>query len=208
MWGRNEAGGVIPVAPQPEPPSFERRVRRRGLAWIRKKRLSLDGAVPEGVAIPDYWRECLGELHRAYRGICAYVCVYIEPIAGQPSVDHFVAKSRRLDQAYEWANYRLACSRMNSRKREFDDVLDPFSLASGTFQLEFGSGKIFPNPDLPPDARALAERTIERLGLDDAECRKLRVEYFTEYAGGHISEDYLHRRCPFVYEEADRQGLL
>lgn len=178
------------------------------MAWIRRKRLSPNADLPDGVKIPDYWRECLDDLHVAYRGVCAYICVHIEKVTGQPSVDHFVAKSRKLALAYEWRNYRLACSRMNARKREFDDVLDPFSLASGTFRLEFGTGKIFPDPDLRADEKALAERTIERLGLDDPDCRSLRMKWFTDYIGRHISADYLRRHSPFVWLEAERQGLL
>lgn len=158
--------------------------------------------------LPSYWRACLDDLHAAYDGICAYVCVYIEKITGQPSVDHFVAKSGKLSLAYEWANYRLACARMNSRKREFDDVLDPMELAPQTFYLEFVTGKIYANPHLAVDIRAAADQTIARLGLDDPDCRHLRMSYFNEYLDKNISETFLRKRCPFVWLEARRQGLL
>lgn len=50
--------------------------------------------------------------------------------------------------------------------------------------------------------------TIDRLQLDDPECRRIRADWFSEYVAGHISEDYLKRRNPLVWQEAKRQGLL
>jgi uncharacterized protein (TIGR02646 family) len=205
-----EAGldAVIPVKPQPAPPEFDAKVRQPGQRWLQDAGLPVSGSVPEGIQLRPYWRECFDELHRAYGGICAYVSVYIDRVAGTPTVEHFVAKSAALEAAYEWSNYRLACAKMNSRKRAFDDVLDPFELAEGTFVLELVSMKIAPNPALSPPDRERAQATIDRLGLDDAECRRVRAEYFDEHRAGHIDEDYLRRKCPFVWHEIQRQGAL
>lgn len=209
MSARSGGGGVIPVAPKPEPPQFDRRVRRPGLAWMKKKRINLEADVATiKESLPPYWRKCLDDLHAAYGGICAYVCVYIEKITGQASVDHFIAKSGKLSLAYEWDNYRLACARMNSRKRAFDDVLDPMTLAPETFYLEFLTGRVYPNPDLHAGTKAAADKTIARFGLDDPDCRDLRMKYFDDYLNKDISEVYFRKRCPFVWFEAKRQGLL
>lgn len=199
---------VIPVAPRPEPPDFEAKVRRPAREWLLKKGLPTSGPVPEEVELHPYWRACLDELHGAYRGVCAYVSVYIEKVTGSRSVDHFVAKSAAIEDAYEWSNYRLACGIMNSRKRDFTDVLDPFELAEGTFELDLVSGRISPSASLDPEKKQKAQATIERLGLDACECRELRTKYFTEYLEGHISAHYLERHCPFVWLEVCRQTAL
>jgi len=123
-------------------------------------------------------------------------------------VEHFVAKSRDLGLAYEWSNYRLACGKMNSRKRDFSDVLDPFLLAEGTFHLDLATGSIYANPSLGAAAMQDACDTIMRLSLDDAECRKARTDCYDSYIQGHISSSYLKKENPFVWKEAERQGLL
>jgi uncharacterized protein (TIGR02646 family) len=197
---------VIPVEERDPPPEFEAKVREPGLRWLAERGLPLAGPVPDGVTLSPFWRECLDDLHREYRGVCAYVSVYIEKVTGSRSVDHFVAKSSAIEAAYEWSNYRLACGKMNSRKRDFSDVLDPFGLEANTFILDLVSLAITPSPALPQVQKDRAMQTIERLGLDDPECRALRAEYFTDYVKGDISAEYLERRCPFVWSEVVRQG--
>ena len=199
---------MIHVEPQPEPADFESKVRRRGLAYLRRKKIPLDRLLPAGTEFEPYWRECLDELHAEYRGICAYLAVFIERVIGGASVDHFVAKSKRPDLIYEWSNYRLACSVMNSRKREYEDVLDPFEIENGWFRLEPASGRIYPNPELGDPEKAAVQRTIDRLGLDDSGNREIRARRFYEYCTGGCDSNFLRRYSPFVYFEAVRNGLL
>ncbi|MDX9720606.1 MAG: hypothetical protein RBU37_07655 [Myxococcota bacterium] len=170
--------------------------------------------LPKGTKLQPYWRACLDDLHSSYEGVCAYLCVYIERALGATSTDHFVAKSRDVSQAYEWSNYRLACNAMNGRKGNFDAVLDPFNLSIDTFRLELVTGHIYPNPQLAPAEEQRAAETIRRLGLDDGVCRELRSRRFTEYLllrglTSNPEPQQLLRRCaPFIWYEADRQGLL
>jgi uncharacterized protein (TIGR02646 family) len=200
---------MIPVQSQPEPDFFDAEVRIKGLAHLKAKGYALAQPLPNGAAIASYWRgDCLTALHRAYGGVCAYLCVFVERCTGGMSVDHFVAKSALAGLAYEWSNYRLACSIMNSRKREFDDVLDPFELASGWFHLELITGHVFPNPALEVTAFARVAQTIERLGLDEPLCREMRVRWLDEYLTKAVTEDFLRRKSPFVWAETHRQGLL
>ncbi|MBK9372739.1 MAG: hypothetical protein IPN03_03135 [Holophagales bacterium] len=199
---------MIPVALQPEPEGFDEKVRQKGSSWLRGKGLSASSTLPDGESLQSYWRACLDDLHHAYKGVCAYLSVYIERVLGAGTVDHFVPKSRSLGLAYEWRNYRLACSRMNSRKRDYETVLDPFDLDESPFHLELVTGKIYPKPFLPPALTASALATIERLGLDDADCREMRTRHFDECWRGDVSPAYLSRVSPFVYQEARRQGLL
>jgi uncharacterized protein (TIGR02646 family) len=199
---------VIPVVPAPEPPGFDAAVRKPGGAWLKKRGLPINGPLPSGAKPDPLWRLYLPQLHSSYHGICAYVAVDIPLVTGQPSADHFVAKSRDAALIYEWRNYRLACSKMNSRKRDFADVFDPFEIAHETFHLDLVSGAIRPNPQLDQTADQLAWLTIERLDLDDAECRRLRASWYSEYLESHISEDYMRRKSPFVWSEAVRQNAL
>lgn len=200
---------MIPVQEQPEPETFDAKVRVKGLAYLRKKGYTLDDPLPAGADIDPYWRgECLSQLHKAYGGVCAYLCVFVERCTGGMSVDHFVAKSAQAGLSYEWSNYRLASSTMNSRKREYNDVLDPFALASDLFRLELSTGHIYPNPQLEAHPMRMVEETIERLGLDDGICRDMRTRWYQEYLEEPLPSDYLRKKSPFVWYEAKRQGLL
>lgn len=199
---------MIPVKRRRAPAGFNEKVLRPGRRWLKQNRLPASGQVPEGVQLEPFWHACLDDLHRKYGGICAYVCIYIEKVTGARSVDHFVAKSSAIEQAYRWSNYRLACHKMNARKGAFDDVLDPFVVQEGTFVLNLFDGSIKPRPGLDAALRQRAEDTIQRLGLDDEECRSVRRGYFTDYITREISLDYLRRRCPFVWQEVMRQKAL
>lgn len=202
---------MIPVEPKPEPaPKFDELVRAPGAAWLAASGLDLDQPAPTGTEFPPFWRKCLPELHASYDGVCAYLCIHFEGATGAGSTDHFVAKSKKARLAYEWSNYRLACLAMNSRKRAFDDVLDPFSMKSETFYLELVTGMIFPNPSLPEEEKDRARATIDRLRLDDGGCREMRARHFREYLEqqGEVAANFLRRRSPFVWYEARRQGLL
>lgn len=199
---------MIPVSAQPEPASFDANVRQKGLAYLKRKGLDPSMPLPPKTTLKAYWRNCLDDLHDSYQGICAYLCVFIERVTGGCSVDHFIAKSTRADLAYEWSNYRLACSIMNSRKLDYDDVLDPFTVGKDWFRLEFVSGSIYPNPDLTTEQRLAVQGTIERLGLDDAGNREMRARHYQGYREDHYDASHLKKQSPFVWQEAERQGLL
>ena len=199
---------MIPVAAQHEPADFDAKVRKKGLAHLAKKGFALNQPLPPKADIEPYWRDCLTDLHQAYGGICAYIGVFFERVMGGGSVDHFIAKSTNAGLAYEWSNYRLACSTMNSRKREYSDVLDPFLLAPDLFRLQLSTGHIYPNPHLAPQPMRIVEETIERLGLDDPQCRELRARWYQDYLEHGLPADYLKQKSPFVWYEANRQGLL
>ena len=205
---------MMPIQRKAEPAGFDAAVRKPGQKWLAKHAIARTQRLRADAVIEPYWRACLDDLHRSYDGICAYLCIYIERVMGAASTDHFVAKSRIAGLAYEWTNYRLSCTAMNARKRDFDTVMDPFTLQPGTFRLELVSGRIYPAPKLSAPRRRAAQRTIERLGLDDAGCRELRARRFSDYLelrGGErnrAAEAQLQRYAPFLYEEARRQKLL
>lgn len=199
---------MIPVAAKPEPAAFDAAVRQKGLAHLILGDFPLNLPLSPNADIEPYWRACLTDLHQAYGGVCAYLCVFFERVMGGGSVDHFIAKSANAGLAYEWDNYRLACSTMNSRKREYSDVLDPFFLAPDLFRLQLSTGHIYPNPGLAALPMNLVEQTIERLGLDEPLCRELRARWYQDYLEHRLPSVYLKSKSPFVWAEADRQGLL
>ena len=81
-----------------------------------------------------------------------------------------VPKSTAWNQAYEWDNYRLACSLMNSRKGDAASVLDPFDVEDGWFVLELVAFQVLPAHGLADPTAAAVEDTIDRLRLNDEEC--------------------------------------
>ena len=200
---------MIPVAPAPEPATFDEMVRQPGRRAICELADELPGSkddIPPD-RFPPYWRRSLGELLKRYDRICSYLCLYIPRAAGAPSTDHMVAKSMRWDQVYEWSNYRLACSLMNARKGTAS-VLDPFEIEEGWFALELVDFQVVPGEGLPHDVANRVSETIERLRLSDRICCDARAEYAENYWAKRISLDYLARHAPFVMKELRRHGRL
>lgn len=199
---------MIHVDPQPEPASFDVDVRQKGNAWLVKNGFDHTLPLPSGTHPPAYWRACLDDLYSSYNQCCAYLSVFFERTTGGATADHFIAKTQRADLIYEWKNYRLASSIMNSRKRVYEDVLDPFEIETGWFQLELVSGRIFPNPQIQQDTKNAVQATINRLGLDDPRNREMRARHYQEFTKELYTEAFLKIRSPFVWHEANRQNLL
>jgi hypothetical protein len=213
---------MIHVEPAPTPAEFDEAVRQPGLRALAemvgepppvprkagrpyKKIADTREQIPSD-RLPPYWTRCLDQLMAAYHEICAYSCFRIHPVTGSRSVDHMAPRSRAWNRAYEWANYRLACSLMNARKRDFGDVLDPFEVQDGWFVLELVGFQVLPAPGLDAAARQQVEDTIARLGLNDF--RALRAERAEDYWSGDVSLAILTRESPFVARELRRQGRL
>ena len=210
---------MIPVKPAPEPPDFDRTVRQPGLRAIaemvgeasqRRAGKPFDQVadardVIPAARFPSYWRDALEDLQAAYDRVCAYLCVRIST---DPSVDHYVAKSRRWDLVYEWSNYRVACAAMNSYKGEYEDVLNPFELQDGWFALELVEFQVVPGAGLADGDADLVQATIRRLHLNVPRFCRIRAEYAEARWNGEITADYLTRHSPFVARELRRQGRM
>lgn len=211
---------MIRVEPRPEPSDFDDKVRSPGLRAIaemsgqpaesrpgRKRKVR---EVIESKDLPDYWTCCLDDLHTAYGGVCAYSCLHIPHVVGSKTTDHFSPKTAKVspkpEDAYEWANYRLACGLMNSRKGT-KVVIDPFTIdgKENWFQLDLSTMGISPNPRLPDELRAQVRATIDALSLDDEELRGARASWYQPYLEGQITFTFLKRKCPFLADEIVRQ---
>jgi hypothetical protein len=193
---------VIHVESQPEPADFDERVRQPGLRQLASGR-QLKNVWKKGL-----WRESLPELWRAYGGVCAYLVIYIPKAVGSKTVDHFVCKSSAPELAFDWSNFRLACSLMNTRKLDFDDVLDPFEVEDGWFTLELSTLEVLPASELSPEVRQRVVATIGRLRLNDPECREVRSEHYSMFLEAEVSWTALRKFNPFLTRELIRQGLV
>ncbi|MFM9960655.1 MAG: hypothetical protein ACKV2Q_05460 [Planctomycetaceae bacterium] len=127
-------------------------------------------------------------------------------MTGWRSVDHFAPKSRKWDQVYQWSNYRLACGPLNARKKDFGDVLDPFDITDGWFQLELVGFQVIPDPSLKQPTYGRVQDTIIRLGLNDF-CRS-RERDAENYWAKEVSLRVLTEESPFVAKELRRQTRL
>ena len=142
----------------------------------------------------------------AYCRICAYSCFRLYWTGGA-TVDHMVPISRAPELAYEWCNYRLSCSVMNSRKRDFEDVLDPFKVQDGWFRIELDGFQVCPGKGIAPEVRKAVNATIARLGLNDHWLRAMRESHVEDLRRG-IPFDVLLRDSPFVARELERQNAV
>ncbi|MFZ4526441.1 MAG: hypothetical protein ACOYOE_13125 [Chlorobium sp.] len=198
---------MIPVALQPEPADFDARVRQPGLIWLSSNNIAVNSAPPKASDLPNTWTHSNKQLWESYSGVCAYLAIYFEWLTGAASTDHFVAKSKHAGDAYEWRNYRLSCLGPNRNKNKFDDLLDPIGLQPDTFVLNLANGEIRPNPLLTADQDKAARKTITRLKLNSPEHNEMRAKHFIRYLRKK-DEESLKELSPFVWYEAQRQGLL
>lgn len=198
---------MIPVRPQAEPQNFDQQVRQPGLQWLAKHNINPNSVPPKASELAPYWQCMTEQLWESYSGVCAYLAIYFEFATGAASTDHFIAKSTVAGQAYEWSNYRLSCLGPNRNKNHFDDILDPFCIADHTFELNLFNGQIKPSSWLSEANHTAAQTTINRLKLDNEQCRRMRQKAFSRYLRKK-DEETLRELSPFVWYEASRQGLL
>jgi hypothetical protein len=212
---------MIRVQPAPEPATFQDNVRGPGLRAIAEMIGEIPAIIRRGrkrtkiaerreeippEKFPDYWTRAIDDLLLAYDRICAYVCCYIEPVTGVPSVDHMVPKSKSWDKVYEWDNYRLACHLVNTWKNDLTSILDPFEVQDDWFELELVGFQIKPRGEFRPATSGHLEETLGI--LNKSECCELRRNYVENYWEHHIDLTYLTRRSPFVARELRRQNRL
>lgn len=218
--------------PEPKPPGFDfdGRVRQPGrsalaeLAGIEatakrpgpritKRVDDIRDLEPEILRQYDYWTRAIEALHAAYGGVCSYSCFYVD-LLHLPTVDHFVALTKtQLEDAYEWENYRLACSLMNACKRDFPDVLDPFEVQDGWFVLDIDTLEIKPGEGLAPIIDDRVRETIRRLQLNGRDCLLARTRYFDLYwnppnPNQPIPLWFLERQAPFLAREMRRHDRI
>jgi uncharacterized protein (TIGR02646 family) len=194
---------MTPVAAVGEPATFDASVRAPGRDYLDSLTANEEAKTGEH----PYWRRVLRELHTAYGGICAYTCHWIPYDVGNDTVEHFIPKSIYPSLAYEWSNYRLVCGRLNGRKRDFQDVVDPFDVVLGMFRLEFPSLLVSVGSNLTASQKSMAASTIMRLKLNEARSIDMRLHFVQHLVNGQITKQYVSQHAPFLSSEMDRLNL-
>lgn len=198
---------MIQVFPTQEASDFDEKVRQPGLSFLESEGISKGMEVPSEFPWKTLWTKCLEDLYDNHDGICAYTGAYFEYSDGAGTVDHFFPKKHFPLEAYEWDNYRLATRQRNSYKGDFDDVLDPFLVRNGWFQIDFVTGSVIPNPEIDEVTKKQVIASRNRLRLNDLRLRQRRVDWFSEVESGVKTMADAKRYYPFVYEELIRQGF-
>lgn len=190
---------MIPVAPKPEYAGFDADVRQPGAAFLAAN------PNPKSRDFRNFWSRALAELHTAYGGVCAYTCVYL---MGSGTVDHYISRSANPRLAYEWANFRLSSAKANNNKGSSTEVIDPFQVGAGWFELDLPSCQLKPARDLAAPTRRQVSQTINilRLNQDDTYVQE-RMLILLELAAGNITMEFMRRRYPFLALEVTRLGV-
>jgi hypothetical protein len=194
---------MIRVTPKSEPSDFNTQVRVPGVEFL----LTCPNPTTKQWASRSYWRRILKKLHSDFSGICSYSCHWIPYDTGADTVEHFKPKNLHPRDAYEWANYRLVCQTLNSRKRIDENIVDPFVVTNGWFVIEFPSLIVKPGEGLNSTIRAQVVHTCKKLKLNDEEtCILARFEWVREFCAENVNFAHLEKRAPFLAMELARQG--
>ena len=200
---------LIPIVPASEPGDFDRKVRKPGQAFLRTTPHPIGSEWDDN----NYWSRSIADLQTSYNSICAYCGSWTNSSGNHHapsyrSVDHFVPKSVSPTQAYDWDNFRLCRTRLNIRKGNHQDVLDPFTLAPGWFHLSFLTFLVAPDSTLSLKEKNSVLATIDRLQLNiDQDYVNERVGAIREYCLGIATKPQLGKHFPFITTEMDRQDF-
>lgn len=191
---------MIRVHPRTEYAAFDSEVRVPGTKFLQ------DNPTPSSREFRRhaYWRRAKSKLRDTYRH-CAYTSRRIR--GDGVSVDHFRPKVKYPKLAYEWDNYRLARPKLNRSKADSEDLVDPFHVRDGWFELDCPSCLVRPGQQLQGDTRRDVLSTIGVLQLNSNELAAERCRWLVDMGKQLISFGYVKREYPFLAFEIERQGL-
>lgn len=110
--------------------------------------------------------------------------------------------------AYEWSNYRLCRAKLNNRKSDFEDIIDPCTIQNGWFRLNFATFELFPDPALSNEKKQKVQDSIVRLELNqDDSLVQERVMAVYAYADGKLPFQRLTQYYPFIASEMKAQNF-
>lgn len=200
---------MIPVAMPAPAPQYHAKVQVPGQAFL--------AATPHPAGKEwhgkNYWSAIHGTLYSNMKGICSYCATFTPRRPGatsidHTSIDHFVPKAKEPSLAYEWSNFRLCRARLNHRKGEHEDVLDPYVLGDGWFRLDFTTFLLYPDPNLSEDEKQRVKNTIIRLELNkDDRLVQERLRAVCAYADGQLTPRRLWQFYPFIASEIAAQDF-
>lgn len=185
-------------SPIAEPERFDVECRQEGRAW-----LATQATLPKSPR--DFWSPFRSDLRREFGCRCGYYAMYIHDGQVDHSVSWNTCKANNTPNlAYEWDNFRFVDGALNSRKRTLDDqVLDPFEVQSGWFEVELPT-LFLRTVAVPPERQGAARLTLERLELDQGpRALELRWEWYDAHQQG-MPLHLLHEKAPLVAQAVER----
>jgi hypothetical protein len=184
---------MIPVAPVPEPSSFDARARRPGNAWLLEH--------PHARRPRNYWSPFRSLLEEGFKHRCGYSAMR-EP---NGTVDHFHNFKDHPALTYEWGNYRYASSWLNSIKKT-RTILDPYEIEHGWFEVLLPSLQLVLTDKVPPAMRPRAEATLKVLPLShDERVLKQRRGWYEMYRARKLSLEGLRDVAPLIAAAVEKQ---
>ncbi len=190
---------MIPVAnPIVEPKAFDKRCRQKGNAWL------LDN--PEAKRPRDLWSPFRLELATGFMERCGYAAVYLT----SGTVDHGVSWHEDPTLAYEWSNYRYVDGWINSSKSKLKsaDLLDPFEVGEGWFEILLPSLQLVATDAIPEEYRERAENTLRKLPIrDDERVLRVRRKWLSLYENG-LDLEILREMAPLIAAAVEKKQAL
>lgn len=184
---------MIPVPRVPEPADFDARARQPGNAWLAEN--------PGAERPRDYWSPFRSALADGFANRCGYTAM----IDMGGTVDHFRSYRDAPALAYEWSNYRYASQWINSSKRAAE-VLDPHDVGEGWFEIHLPSLMLRLTEQIPPEHRALAERTLKSLPIvHDERVMRQRRAWYAKFREGKLTLEGLRDVAPLIAAAVERQ---
>jgi hypothetical protein len=160
----------------------------------------------------NFWRAIHDDLYAAHAGVCVYCASWTPRRSSAPhidktSIDHYIPKSVDPIQAYAWANFRLCRSRLNHRKANFRDVLDPCKISDDWFFLDFATFRIEASTaGLASQTKSRVKATISRLQLNsDPDYVNERIGVIRGYSLDRIAMAQVLARWPFIARQMRAQ---
>lgn len=184
--------------PIAEPPTFDAKCRKPGNEWLKTN--------PAPQRPRDLWSPFRLALAQGFNDRCGYTAMWIS----SGTVDHGVSVHQTRSLAYEWSNYRYIDGWVNSSKSRLTaaDVLDPFEVQEGWFEIILPSLQLVITDAVPPAYRQRAENTLKNLPLrDDERVMKSRRKWLSEYEQ-HKDMSLLRANAPLIAIAIEKQQAL
>ncbi|AIZ34586.1 hypothetical protein [Pseudomonas parafulva] len=188
---------MIPVIAVEEPEGFDEACRKAGTTWLQNS--------PNAKRPRDFWSPFRLKLAEAFKDRCGFGAMWIS----SGTVDHFMSCHEDKNLAYEWSNYRYVEGWLNSSKskKRAEELLDPFSVADGWFEIVLPSMQMVVSQCIPEPFRALAERTLTLLPLrDDERILRTRRQWLEAYEKG-MPLEVLREKAPLIAIAVEKRDL-
>ena len=182
---------MIPVAhPIRKPRNFTRDCETPGKAWEK--------AHPASNKFPALWRKYQPQLAAGFHDRCGWWAMRI----ADGVVDHYLSKKSHRSRVYDWNNYRYIAPSVNSSKGNLNNnVLDPFDIQPGWFEVQLPSMLLKRTALVPLAFQAKADFTLKKLKLISGhKVRRNRRAWYEDYKKGLITNAGLAEYAPLVAE--------